>query len=118
MQKCRELTRSEVFPGHGLGWVGVGVRSMGLMGGTIMLMVMAVQQLPVRTLLQVLCKGDVVHGPVRADSRLCTAACSAQRGPTWADIQHSCGPGMTRRHTRALFSCSARAQVFMEAALP
>ena len=61
----------------GLGGWGVGVRSMGLMGETIMLMVMAVQQLPVRTLLQVLRKGDIVHGPVRADSRLCTAACSA-----------------------------------------
>ena len=103
-----EFTRGEVLPRHGLGWVGVGVRSMGLMGGTIVLVVRAVQQLPVRALLQVLRKGDVIHGAVRAHSSLCTAAYFAEHGPTWADIQHSSGLGMTWRQGRALFCSYAR----------
>ena len=100
-----DLTRGEVLPGHGLGWVGVGVGPMGLMGGTIVVVVMAVQELPVGALLQVLRKGDVVHGPVRAHSSLCTAAHVAQHRPTWAIMQHAYGLAMTRHVKRVPFSC-------------
>ena len=68
------LTRGEVLPGGGQGWLRVG--AMRLVGGTIMLMlVVAMKQLPVRSLLQVVCQRHLINGPMRAHNSLCMARC-------------------------------------------
>ena len=64
------LTRCQVFPGGGQGGVWVG--TMGLMRWTIML-VMAMQQLPVRPLFQVVCKRHLIDGPMGTHHSLCAA---------------------------------------------
>lgn len=62
--------------------------TMGLVGGTIMLMV-PVQQLPVRPLLQVVCQRHLIDGSVRAHHSLCMAQGAVNQWSTGPDERQS-----------------------------